>query len=473
MSEPVIVIGAGPAGLSCAYSLVEKGQRVVVFEASPHVGGMARSFDLWGHRVDLGPHRFFSKQKEIHDFFITLIRDDYDMVDRQTRIYYNNSFFDYPLKLSNVLKNLPVGTIIKIIWYYVIQQIRPIRNPQNFEEWVTNRFGKQLFEIFFKHYTEKLWGIPCTKIDADWAAQRIKTLTLWAAVKSALVGNRGNKHKTLVDQFAYPRRGTGTIYENAAESVEEHGSEVRMSCPIKRVLLNEANEVTGIETVSGEVVNTNQVVSTMPITLLLKGLPNVPANVLEAADKLYFRNTLLVYLEIDRKNLFTDNWLYVHSPDVKHGRVTNFSNWKIAQNGLQNSTVLCLEYWCFDDDELWTGDEEVVKKLACEEIFTVDLIPQEANILNTEVVKVPRCYPVYETGYQQYMEVVIDYLKQIKGLHPIGRYGAFKYNNQDHSLLMGILAAEKIASGKEVDLWSINTDTEYQEEGRIKDILHQ
>ena len=209
--------------MSCAHSLSKKDVDVHMFESSPYLGGMSRSFDLWEQRVDLGPHRFFSKQKEINAFFTELIGDDYTLVERQTRIYYRQRFFDYPLKLGNVIKNLPPHIIIQILWYYFVQRIRPIKDPKNFEEWVTNRFGKKLFEIFFKHYTEKLWGIKCTEIDADWAAQRIKTLTLWGALKSALVGNRGNKHKTLVDQFAYPFGGTGTIYERAADQISAQG----------------------------------------------------------------------------------------------------------------------------------------------------------------------------------------------------------------------------------------------------------
>ena len=465
----VVIIGAGPAGLSCAYHLAKNGYDVEVYEASNFIGGMSRSIDLWNQRVDLGPHRFFSKQKEVNDFFIELIKDDYTLVKRQTRIYYNNRYFAYPLKLGNVLKNLPLRAVIEILWCYFLQRLNPIKEPKNFEEWVTNRFGKKLFEVFFKHYTEKLWGIQCSRIDADWAAQRIKDFSLFEAMKTALVGNRGNKHKTLVDEFAYPNNGTGTIYERAVDYIQANGGKVFLNKPVKRVLLDETNTIAkGVEFADGTMCYADSVVSTMPLTLLVKGMQGVPDAVSNAVGKLYFRNTILVYLEIDKEILFPDNWLYIHSPDVKHGRITNFRNWNPSLTRGQKSTILCMEFWCFENDEIWKGDENNISKTAQEEIYNIHIIPPSAKILNTKVIKIPRCYPVYETGYQSNLNVIVSYLKTIKSLYPIGRYGAFKYNNQDHSILMGMLAANNIMGKTEVDLWQINTDTEYQEKGKSK-----
>lgn len=474
MSEKTIIIGAGPAGLACCYELVKKGKEVEIFEASKHVGGMSRSFDLWGQRVDLGPHRFFSKQKEVNDFFYELVREDYTIVNRQTRIYYKEKFFEYPLKLANVLTNLPLISIIQILFFYGIQIINPIKDPKNFEEWVTNRFGKKLFEIFFKHYTEKLWGIKCTEIDADWAAQRIKTLTLIGAIKSAIFQNKGNKHKTLVDQFAYPINGTGTIYDRAANEIILKGGTINKESPIKRVLLDNSNKkVKGIELLDGTIKEAQNVVSTMPLTTLINGFKNVPSSVKNAVDALYFRNTIIVYLEINMKDLFSDNWLYIHSPHVKHGRITNFRNWCPSLHKEKETTILCLEFWCFDGEEIWEGDEKEVIRIAKEEVYKINLIPKDSKILNNKVVKVPKCYPVYETGYKDGLNTIVNYLNNIEGLYPIGRYGAFKYNNQDHSILMGLLAADKITDGKQIDLWRINTDTEYQEDGEIKNVLAQ
>ncbi len=470
----ISIIGGGPAGISCGYALSKAGKEVAIYEEDTSVGGMAKSFDLWGQRVDLGPHRFFSKQKEINIFFNEVIENDYTLISRQTRIIYNEKHFDYPIKLGNVFKNLPLSTINQVLWYYFIQRIRPIKNPKNFEEWVSNRFGKKLFEIFFKHYTEKLWGIKCTQIDADWAAQRIKSLSLFGAVMAALFGNKGNKHKTLVDQFAYPKNGTGSLYEKAADQIRANNGEIKLDCGVKRLILEEKNtKVKGIELNSGEFVPSDIVVSTMPIDDLIRGLEEVPKEVHDAVDAIYFRNTILVYLEIDNKDLFTDNWLYIHSPNVKHGRMTNFRNWCPSLNKNKETTILCMEYWCFDKDEIWTQAEEKLIAQAKKEVYQTKLIPKEAKILNAKQIKIPKSYPVYETGYQKQMAIIIDYLKGIKGLIPIGRYGAFKYNNQDHSILMGLLAAQNIIENKTIDLWKINTDVEYQEEGKIKDVLHQ
>jgi protoporphyrinogen oxidase len=467
----ILIIGAGPAGLSCGYELVKAGMEVEVFEASPYVGGMACSFDLWGQRVDMGPHRFFSKEKHINEFFTTLVRDDYTLVNRLTRIYYRNRFFNYPLKLANVLRNLDAVTIVRILWDYLKQKLVPVKNPSTFEEWVTNRFGRRLFEIFFKHYSEKLWGIPCSKIDADWAAQRIKSLSLWEAVISSIFGNIGNKHKTLVDQFAYPNNGTGTLYERAVEFIHEHGGNVNLQTPVKRVILGAGGKVAGIELRDGRVINGDRVVSTMPLNLLVKGLPDVPGDVILAAGKLYFRNTILAYLEVDSTDLFHDNWIYVHSPEVKHGRITNFRNWSKALYRDKKTTILCMEFWAFDNDSIWKEEDEKIATLAMQEIRKLKLVPDGTGILNSFILRIPRCYPVYETGYQVHLKKVENYLDTIENLIPIGRYGAFKYNNQDHSILMGILAADKITQGLDTDLWQINTDVEYQEEARIKDVL--
>lgn len=469
----VIIIGAGPAGLSCAYALTKAGIQTEIFEASEFVGGMSRSFDLWGQRVDLGPHRFFSKEKRINQFFHEVLEGEFTQVNRLTRIYYKKRFFQYPLKFTNVLFNLNPFTIVRILWDYLLQRINPIKDPSTFEAWVTNRFGKKLYEIFFKSYSEKLWGIPCSKIDADWAAQRIKTLSLIGAVISAIRGNAGNKHKTLVDEFSYPKYGTGLLYEKCATAIKNNGGTVHLNSPAKKVLLDESNKACGIELQDGSQHETDFVISTMPLTSLIKGLDNVPEKVQAAASQLYFRNTILVYLEIDATDLFEDNWIYVHSPDVKHGRITNFRNWCPTLYNDKKTSIICLEFWAFEKDEVWNMSDDNLSEIAKKEISQLGLMPTDAEILNSKVIKIPKCYPVYETGYQEPLKLLEKYVDSIKGLIPIGRYGAFKYNNQDHSILMGLLAAENIANGTHTNLWEINTDTEYQEDGDIKDVLIQ
>ncbi|GAA4966515.1 FAD-dependent oxidoreductase [Algibacter aquimarinus] len=470
--KKVIIIGAGPAGLSCAYQLSKENFEVIVFEASNNIGGMSRSFQLWGQIVDLGPHRFFSKQPDVNRFFNELIKEDFTLVNRQTRIFYNGKYFQYPLKIGNVLKNLSFITIFQILWDYFIKIVFPLKNTKNLEEWISNRFGKKLYTIFFKHYSEKLWGIKCTQIDADWAAQRIKTLSLAQAVISAFLSNKGNKHKTLVDQFAYPNNGTGTLYERAAEAIKKQNSNIHFNSKIKRVLLDESNKIAlGVELLNGDIIESDYVISTMPLTSLLKGFNNTPKKVIDSINTLYFRNTILVYLEIDKENLFSDNWLYIHSPDVKLGRITNFRNWCPSLNKGKSSTIIALEYWCFESDTIWSEKDKNIIEMAVKELHIIDLLDKNVTPINSKIIRVPNCYPVYETGYQQNLDIVIKHLKKIENLLPIGRYGSFKYNNQDHSILMGLLAAKKITNNDTIDLWSVNTDTEYQEDAKVKDVL--
>jgi protoporphyrinogen oxidase len=466
VKKSVIIIGAGPAGLTAAYELTKKGNKVTVIESTGSVGGMAKSFELFGQIVDCGPHRFFSSDKIVNDLFHEVVEDDYTLVNRLTRIYYKNKFFDYPLKLGNVLKNLTPVEIVQILWSYAFQRVFAKKNLDTFEDWVTDKFGKKLFQMFFKTYSEKLWGIRCDQIDSDWAAQRIKKLSLYEAVKAAIFGNKGNKHKTLVDQFAYPNHGTGEVYEKMARSIVNKGGEILFNKKIKNIDVLDKT-VQSLTDENGIVYTADIIISTMPLTLLLQGMSEIDQGILDLSKKLYFRNTTLVYLEVDSNKLFPDNWIYVHSPEVKHGRITNFRNWCPTINKEKDTTILCMEFWSFDHEELWGYSDEQLSELAAKEIRTLNLIQSSSKILNTSVMRIPKCYPVYETGYMENLQPVIDYLKGFKNLYPIGRYGSFKYNNQDHSILMGILIARQIDTGRDQNLWSINTDSDYQEETEI------
>lgn len=466
MSEKIIIIGAGPAGLSCGYQLkkTESNNDVTIIESSGEVGGMSKTIKLWGQYVDLGPHRFFTKNKEASMFFNELVNDNYTIVKRQTRIYYNNRYFDYPLKFKNILFNLPIHKTVHIFFDYLKTKFLKQKNTEhNFETWVMQRFGKKLYHTFFKNYTEKLWGIPCTKIDANWAEQRIKKLTLYEAIKNALLPKKNTKHATLIEAFKYPKNGTGSLYSAAEDFFVKNNGKILYNTYVTGIILNEtASAVTGVSLANGDIIPATKIVSTMPLTSLVKGLPNVPKNIKEAVDGLTFRNTILVYLEIDKEQLFPDNWLYIHAPEIRHGRITNFRNWCPSLYKDKKTTILCLEFWCFNDDELWHNKEKCMA-LAKEELLKINLIPNDAKILNTHYLKIPNCYPVYTTGYQEHISKITNYLNNIDGLYPIGRYGAFKYNNQDHSILMGILTAKKILNKKDIDLWSINSDEEYQE----------
>lgn len=466
MVKKVAVIGAGPAGMTAAYELAKAGVYVELFEAGPQVGGLAKTIDLWGQKVDLGPHRFFSNDTRINKAWLEVVGKDYHMVDRLTRIYYKGKFYYYPIKAGDALKKLGFFTSAACMFSFMWQKVKPAKQDGTFENWVVSRFGRKLFSIFFKTYSEKLWGISCTELDADFAAQRIKKLSLWEAVKNAVTGGKNNKHKTLVDQFAFPTGGTGMVYERMKTLVEEKGGKVFLNTPVKRVL-TENGTVTSLELENGEVHHYDHVISSMPFTLLVTRLPETPQHILDLTAQLKFRNTVLVYLEVHGKDLFPDNWLYVHSTDLKMGRITNFRNWVPEILNGKDTTIVVLEYWCNDEDPEWTQSNESWIELGKVELRKTGLI-KDAPIGEGHVHRIQRCYPIYSRGYKERLKPVEDYLTTVKGLSVIGRYGAFKYNNQDHSILMGLLAAENLVKGTNHNLWEINTDYEdYQEQSTI------
>lgn len=466
MTKKVAVIGAGPAGITAAYELAKQGVEVDVYEASDSVGGMSKSIQLWNQTVDIGPHRFFSNDTRINKIWLEVAQRDYRMVNRLTRVYYKRKFFFYPVKLFDALKNLGLAEATVSAFSFFKEKIAPTKDTGTFESWVTQRFGKRLYEIFFKEYTEKLWGIKCTDLDSDFAAQRIKKLSLWEAFKGAISKGSSKKHKTLVDIFAYPIGGTGMIYERMAESIRQKGGKVLLKTPIEKII-TENKTATGVQLADGAVKNYDVVVSSMPLTLMVSRLADVPADIAGNCKKLKYRNTIIVYLHVNGTDLFPDNWLYINSNDVRTGRITNFRNWVPQLYGNEKSSILALEYWCYDEDDIWKEDNAKLVELAKKEIKITGLT-KDAEILDGAVYRIPRCYPVYATGYKEQLQPVEDFMKTYKNLIPIGRYGAFKYNNQDHSILMGFLAAENIAKNAGHDLWTINTDYEsYQEQSLI------
>ncbi len=467
MNKKVAVIGAGPAGITAAYELTKKGVSVDLYEASPYVGGMARSFDLWGQIVDIGPHRFFSNDTRVNKLWLEVIGKDYAMVDRLTRIFFRNKFYYYPIKAGNALGNLGIFEAISCVASYGWQRVKPggTQLGNTFESWVTARFGKRLYGHFFKTYTEKLWGIPGNKLDSEFASQRIKKLSLSEAIKSAIFGGGGEKHKTLVDQFAYPNKGTGEVYERMRKYIAKNGGKVYLKTPVEQ-LITRGKAVTGVQLESGKKIDYDHVVSSMPLTVLVGRLSNVPAKVAKANQSLKFRNTLIVYLKVRAKNIFPDNWIYVHSTELRTGRITNFQNWVPSINRGQKEAIIAMEYWSFDEDDFWSWKDDQHIELAKKELAMTGLVKPE-QIQEGKVIRVPKCYPVYGQGYKPQLKLVEDFLRDYKKLEIIGRYGAFKYNNQDHSILMGMLAAENIADNAKHDLWDINSDDEYQESSII------
>lgn len=476
------VIGAGPAGLAAAYQLSKAHCEVEVYEASNAVGGMARSFHLWGQTVDLGPHRFFSCDRRVNELWLDVVgRDGYGMVKRRTHILYQDKLLRYPLEAFDALTKIGVIEAVRCLSSYVLFRKNGGLETRSrkkdgfsqdasitFEDWVSQRFGRRLFEIFFKTYSEKLWGIPCHELDADFAAQRIKKFSLSEAVKNA-VNRNGNTHRTLVDEFAYPFGGTGMVYERIAERIRGNGGQIFLNKPVRRILIQD-NRVTGLEFEDGTLRECEQVISTMPLTLLVERIPQVPDQVVNASRQLTFRNTILVYLEIKNSKVCEDQWIYVHNPGLQTGRITNFRNWVPQLCGDSPNTILAMEYWCNDADELWRAADADLINLARKEILLTRLVSDASQILNGAVRRIPRCYPVYRRGYQEHVRIIQQFLGTISGLQIIGRYGSFKYNNQDHSILMGILAAENICGGSGHDLWTVNADYDtYQEGWRISE----
>ena len=465
-NKTIAVVGAGPAGLTAAYTLVKRGFKVDLFEASNQVGGMAKTISLWDQLVDLGPHRFFSSDTRVNKLWLEVIGSNYKMVNRLTRIYYKNTFFDYPLKAFNALFGLGIFQSFACVLSYIKVKIIPKKNEDTFELWVTNRFGAKLFTIFFKSYSEKLWGIPCNQLDADFAAQRIKKLSLFEAIKAALFYKSGTKHKTLVDEFAYPNQGAGAVYDVMAEKFKSLGGNLQLNTPVASIHPQTSqNAPPSLLLANGELKSYDHIISSMPITILVEKM-NAPDEIKSNASKLKFRNTILVYLLIDSSSPFPDQWIYVHSDNLLTGRITNFKNWVPSINKGKQETILCLEYWCYDDDVIWKYDSDQLVELATKEISNTGLIPKN-SVLDGKVVRVPKCYPVYSTGYRKFLEPVEKYLSSQLGISVIGRYGAFKYNNQDHSILMGLLAADNISESANHNLWEINTDYEYQESSKI------
>ena len=457
--------------MTAAMCLAQGGADVAVYEAGDSLGGMARSFDLWGHRVDLGPHRFFSTDARVNRLWLDVVGRDYRMVDRLTRIHYRGRFFHYPLRPVNALANMGLWNATKCLASYAKEKVSPSfphGQHHSFESWVVNRFGRRLFEMFFKSYSEKLWGISCQELDADFAAQRIKKFSLGEAVKKALLPNKGQVHVTLVDRFAYPTAGTGSVYEKMADRVRAAGGQIHLRSPVRRVL-HDGFQVRGLELVDGREEPCDHIISTMPLTLLVRGLHDVPAEVMDAVNQLKFRNTVLVYLLADSDKLFPDQWVYVHSEELSIGRLTNFRNWVPELYGEHKTSVLAAEHWCYESDPLWTESDESIIARTTEELRTTGLLG-DAQILQGHVVRIPRCYPVYARGYREHVERVVTYLRNFAGLTPIGRYGSFKYTNQDHSILMGLLAAENLLENRNHDLWYVNTDYDsYQEEALISE----
>jgi protoporphyrinogen oxidase len=470
LKTDVVIIGAGPAGLTAAYELSKVGKQTIVFEKGPMVGGIARTENYKGYGVDIGGHRFFTKVGEVEAMWREVLRDDFLRRARLSRIYYNRKFFYYPIRFFDTLFKLGLLESVRIGLSYLWTRLRPYPKEENFEEWVSNRFGKRLYQIFFKTYTEKVWGIPCTEIKAEWAAQRIKGLSLTTAVKNALFKSDKQSVKTLIDAFDYPRRGPGMLWRRVQELIEARHHQVLLKCEVVELGMNgkRVNQVVSTSP-NGRIIATgDHFISSMPLSeLILKMKPAPAQEIVEAARRLTYRDFLTVALIVDRNDLFPDNWIYVHSPEVKVGRIQNFKNWSPDMAPNPGTSCIGLEYFCNEGDALWQMSDEELVALGRRELARLGLV-EEKEVTDGVVFRQPKAYPVYTGEYKAYLELVKDYLSTIENLQTMGRNGLHMYNNQDHSMLTAMLAVKNIL-GEQHDIWSVNTERSYHEEIRIPD----
>ena len=470
--KTVAIIGGGPAGLTAAYMLQRDSDahKPIVFEASDLVGGISRTESHNGYRFDIGGHRFFTKVTEVEQLWHDICGDELITRPRSSRIYYRGKFYNYPLKIFNALFNIGPFEAVRIMLSYIRWKIWPHKEEENLEQWVTNRFGKRLFKHFFETYTEKVWGLKCTEIRADWAAQRIKNLSLTKAVWNALTG--ANDTASLIEEFEYPRLGPGQMWEMCSEQVVEAGGDVHMKSYVKTIHLD-GNRVTGLDVETekdGKVTSHHQTadffVNSMPINEMVEAFsPAPPKEVVEAARGLKYRDFLIVTLVLDHADPFPDNWIYIHSPEVQVGRIQNFRTWSEHMLPNKNTASIGMEFFCHEGDGLWEMSNEDLIELAGKELEQLGLADQK-TVIDGFVIRQKKAYPVYDGEYQDNLDIIKDWLLTLENFQTVGRAGMHRYNNQDHSMLTAMLAARNIL-GEDHDLWSVNVERSYHEEFEV------
>ena len=471
--QPVVIIGAGPAGLTAAYELFKRGEHSVILEADNVVGGISRTVNYHGYRFDIGGHRFFSKAPYINELWREILAEDFLVRPRLSRIHYRGHFFDYPLKPFNALSGLGPLEVSRVCMSYARSQVLPYGADDNFELWVANRFGYRLYDIFFKTYTEKVWGMPCSEISADWAAQRIRNLSLKDALYNAFSGNNGDNGKlitTLIDEFHYPRLGPGMMWERCEALLEQkHNPTLRGERVVRIRHRQHRVESVTTKNLSGGCTEfeAEHFISTMPLRELIFALaPPPPEHVLAAANNLRYRDYLTVVLIVNREHVFPDNWIYIHTPEVKLGRVQNYKNWSRDMVPDSSRTSLGLEYFLWQNDEEWHWPDERLIAMGIRECAQIGLI-QPHEVEASTVVRMKKAYPVYDRNYHLSLAIIREYLERFDNLQTIGRNGLHRYNNQDHSMLTGIYAARNVL-GETHDVWGVNTEMEYHEEAKAE-----
>jgi protoporphyrinogen oxidase len=458
---PVAVLGAGPAGLTAAYRLVERGASVVCFEAGDTVGGLARTVVEDGYRFDLGGHRFFTKSAEVEALWRELLGSELLVRPRLSRIYWRGRFIRYPLQPFDVVARVGPAELARCLASYGAAKTRRAGPQETFEDWVTARFGRRLFELFFKTYTEKVWGVDTDELRAEWAAQRIADLSLWRAARAALSRQRSDGPRSLIEEFLYPRLGPGQMWEEMARRVRRGGGEVRLGAPVRGIEI-EGGRVSAVRA-GDQRVPVSAAISSLPLrTAVGAAEPGAPADVLDAAAGLRYRDFLTVALVIEGEPPFPDNWIYVHDPEAKVGRIQNFRAWSPWMTPDPRRSCIGLEYFCFEGDELWSRPDDELVALAGAELARLGLVPAD-RVKGGHVVRVPKAYPVYDAEYERRVRTIRAWLGGVANLQQVGRNGLHRYNNSDHSMLTAMRAVDNLCDGAGHDLWSVNADSAYHE----------
>jgi protoporphyrinogen oxidase len=459
-SAPVAVLGAGPAGLTAAYRLVQRRLPVVVFEAGEEVGGLARTVVRDGYRFDLGGHRFFTKSAEVEALWEDLLGPELLVRPRLSRIYWRGRFIEYPLRPADVFAKVGPLELARSLGSYARARLARRPEAETYEDWVTARFGRRLFELFFKTYTEKVWGVGTDALRAEWAAQRIADLSVASALRAALPGG-GETPKSLIEQFRYPRLGPGQMWEELARRVEAGGGEIRLGASVEG-LEHENGRLTAIRA-GGERVEVSAAISSIPLrTTVGVAEPAPPRKVTVAAAGLRYRDFLTVALLVDGEPPFPDNWVYVHDPSARVGRIQNFRAWSPWMTPDPRRSCLGLEYFCFEGDELWSASDDELVELGKREVGALGLVDPE-RVAGGHVVRVSKAYPVYDAEYAGRVERIRGWLDGLSNLQQIGRNGLHRYNNSDHSMLTAMRAVENLCDGAGHDVWAVNADSAYHE----------
>lgn len=469
--KKVIIIGGGPAGLTAAYKLSKNGRKFVLLEKDQKVGGLSKTINYKNYLFDIGGHRFFTKINAVEEMWREVLGEDFLHCRRISRIYYKKKFFYYPLRPLNTLSGLGLRDSILIFLSYLYSHLFPYKKEDTFDKWISNRFGRRLYDTFFKTYTQKVWGMPCDEIGAEWASQRIKDLSLFNLIRNSFIKQNMNRDrqaviKTLIDSFNYPRFGPGMMWEAVHNIIKNKGAQIYLGACVKEIFWDkDKKKINAVRTdFNGENIlfHGTDFISSMPIRELIQKLrPSVPEEVLYAANNLNYRDFITVTLIINKNDLFPDNWIYIHDPDVKVGRVQNFKNWSRYMVPYAEKTCLGLEYFCFEGDELWNMSDDTLIELGKNELEKLGL-GRSSDIEDGCVVRMPKAYPSYDLKYRSMLRIIRQFLSNIENLQLVGRNGMHRYNNQDHSMLTAMLAVENI-EGANHNLWKVNDEPDYHE----------